>query len=37
MAHEKDKNIIYSNMKYNRYMTDNRNQGKVFPKKFQIL
>ena len=31
----KKKNIIYSNMKYNRYMTDDRNHksGKVFPKK----
>ena len=26
MTHEKNKNIIYSNMEYNRYMTGDRNQ-----------
>ena len=32
-----NKNIIYNDMEYNRYITDDRNLGKVFPKKFQIL
>ena len=27
MTNEKNKNIIYSNMEYNRYMTDDRNQN----------
>ena len=26
MTHGKNKNIIYSNMRYNRYMTDDRNR-----------
>ena len=35
MTHEKNKNIMYSNMEYNRYMTDDRNQksGESISKK----
>ena len=40
MTYEKNKNIIYSNVKYNRYMTDDRNQKSgesISKKKFQNL
>ena len=35
MTYEKNKNIIYSNMKYINYMTDDRNQksGESISKK----
>ena len=31
MTHEKNNNIIYNNMEYNRYMTDDRNQNSGNP------